>query len=239
MGFGAKVSQGSIATSGSLLPRAGESLISSVLPRIIWVEVIPVLTSDFPAAPSTESLATTMFTNADSVAAYWGEVSRSAITVEGRVNPWVRLPTDLVGCGPGLCVQQSLDLFTTELTPPTSTPSKTLVLLIYAQSDDVLNGDADNDGRPDIVLGPRRAGIRILRLKNGEWRQSIVDRRPAGLNLPLVIGDLKGNGQNEILAASDFTGEILRYSWKGKGWKRSVFATIPKEHWTWSMNLER
>lgn len=100
-------------------------------------------------------------------------------------------------------------------------------------------GDADNDGRPDIVLGPRRAGIRILRLKNGEWKQSIVDRRPAGLNLPLVIGDLEGNGQNEILAASDFTGKILRYSWKGKGWKRSVFATIPKEHWTWSMNLER
>ena len=128
------------------LPAIPSSVVPAPINGIIWVEVIPVLTSDFPAAPSTESLATTMFTNADSVAAYWEEVSRSAITVEGRVNPWVRLPTDLVGCGPGLCVQQSLDLFTTELTPPTSTPSKTLVLLIYAQSDDVLNGDADNDG---------------------------------------------------------------------------------------------
>ena len=100
-------------------------------------------------------------------------------------------------------------------------------------------GDADNDGRPDIVLGPRRAGLRILRLRDGAWRQSVIDRRTAGINLPVLIADLDGDGRNEVLAASDFTGQILRYDWTGSGWKRSVFATIPKEHWTWSMEVVR
>ena len=128
------------------LPPLSKAVIPLPLSGIVWVEVVPVLTSDFDAAPSTESLSTTMFTNADSVATYWDEVSRSEITVEGRVNPWLRLPTDMAECGPSLCIQQALTLFSSSLIPPTTTPSKTLILLIYAQQDDVLNGDADSDG---------------------------------------------------------------------------------------------
>ena len=81
--------------------------------------------------------------------------------------------------------------------------------------------------------------MRILRLRDGAWRQSVIDRWTAGINLPVLIADLDGDGRNEVLAASDFTGQILRYDWTGSGWKRSVFATIPKEHWTWSMEVVR
>lgn len=100
-------------------------------------------------------------------------------------------------------------------------------------------GDADNDGVADIVLGPRRAGVRILRRAPGGWVQSVIDPKAAGVNLPLLVADLDGDGKNEVLAASDFTGEILRYSWNGKEWERSVFARIPQEHWTWSMDVSR
>lgn len=102
-------------------------------------------------------------------------------------------------------------------------------------------GDADNDGRPDVVLGARSAGLWLLTfdLRERRWRKTLIDRESAGINHPLLIADIDGDRKNELYAAADVQGQISRYDWRGGRREKSLVLQIPKEHWTWAMEASR
>lgn len=95
-------------------------------------------------------------------------------------------------------------------------------------------GDADNDGRNEVIVGAGTmfqssdyARLQVYEY-SGAWSMA-ADVNVSGENAvsALAIGDLDGDGENEILAGTedgegnpplggyDFTGEIWLYEWDG------------------------
>ena len=90
---GANVSQGSITTSGSLLPRTGESLISSVLPPIIWVEVTRAgIAMNGADLPRTGEVGLTSFARADEDRVIRFKVAQGSLAIPGTLLARAGLP---------------------------------------------------------------------------------------------------------------------------------------------------
>ncbi len=101
-------------------------------------------------------------------------------------------------------------------------------------------GDADGDGKKEIVVSSFRSGIWLLRppaARGGAWRVESVAKDSSGFEHASLLADLDGDGRDEIYVASDDQGELRRYTWNGKAWSREAILSreSPKRFFTWNL----
>ena len=75
-------------------------------------------------------------------------------------------------------------------------------------------GDVDHDGRDEIVAGCKLAGLYVLnRAGARQWRRICLDPRSTAAVHAVLVADVDGDGDNEILSASDDTDSLDLYEY--------------------------
>lgn len=85
-------------------------------------------------------------------------------------------------------------------------------------------GDADGDGRREVVAATAKAGLWLLRPEPGgaPWRTELIDAASSGFEHPALLADLDEDGRDELYVASDDQHEIRRYLWSEGAWRKDV-----------------
>jgi hypothetical protein len=97
-------------------------------------------------------------------------------------------------------------------------------------------GDANHDGKPDIVAAMKKAGLWLLTPKaDGTFAQTLIDKKSGGFEHATHVADLDGDGKQEIYVAADDQKQIRKYEWNGTAFDREVVADIPPRHITWNI----
>ena len=76
-----------------------------------------------------------------------------------------------------------------------------------------------------MVAAAYRSGIWLLRPGDdptGPWELTSIDRESSGFEHAAILGDLDGDGTDELYVASDNQGEIRRYLLRGSDFERET-----------------
>jgi hypothetical protein len=107
---------------------------------------------------------------------------------------------------------------------------------------DVAIGDVDGDGKAEIVVATHDMGVvAVLRQpeQGANWKVSIIDKAPLTYVHEIEIGDVDGDGLNEIYATpsapnrvsmADQPGKIVRYRFQDGRWTREVVDSFDDGH---------
>lgn len=100
--------------------------------------------------------------------------------------------------------------------------------------------DFDGNGQLDLAIATHDQGVVSVVLRKGDaWEPVELDRKPNTFVHEIEIGDLEGDGKPEIYSTpsdpntasgKDQGGEIVRYSWSGEKFERSVVASFETRH---------
>lgn len=91
-------------------------------------------------------------------------------------------------------------------------------------------GDVDQDGRSELVVGTRAVEIQglggtalyLYRRDDAGWRRETLDTSgPLGFHC-VAIGDVDGDGRDEVVASDDARGQIKMYKKTADGWAVTV-----------------
>lgn len=101
----------------------------------------------------------------------------------------------------------------------------------------LLPGDANNDGKRDIVAAGMETGLWLLeRRSDGTFEGTPIDPASGGYEHASLVADLDGDGRQEVYAASEnHLRELHRYDWVGNSWKKTKIDDIPTQRITWSL----
>ncbi|UCG33896.1 MAG: VCBS repeat-containing protein, partial [Phycisphaerales bacterium] len=101
---------------------------------------------------------------------------------------------------------------------------------------DVEIDDVTGDGKADIVVATHDQGVvAVLESQAGDWTPTVIDEKPDTFVHEIEIGDVDGDGQNEIFATpsapnkADGTpqpGWVVMYKFDGESFNRTDI-----EHW--------
>jgi hypothetical protein len=85
-------------------------------------------------------------------------------------------------------------------------------------------GDAEGDGRREIVAAAAKAGLWLLRpgLAGSPWQQERIASDSSGFEHAALFADLDEDGRDELYVASDEQHEVRRYAWRDGAWKKDV-----------------
>lgn len=95
--------------------------------------------------------------------------------------------------------------------------------------------DANNDGRIDIVAGAKLEGLFLVEREGDTWRSTLIDEDSQSAVHAVFVGDVDGDGANEILSSSDYDGRLDLYRFKDGKWDRQTVLTLPKGDWVWTI----
>jgi len=96
-------------------------------------------------------------------------------------------------------------------------------------------GDADNDGTIDIVAGAKLEGLFLIKRQSNTWSSVLIDADTCSAVHAVFVGDVDGDGRNEILSSSDFDGRLDLYRYTGHKWERRTVVRLPKGEWVWAI----
>jgi len=103
-------------------------------------------------------------------------------------------------------------------------------------------GDVDGDGRREIAVALRKAGLWLLR-PTGDvaWDERVVAEDSSGFEHAAVLADLDEDGRDELYVASDDQHEVRRYVWRDGAPQREVLYRYPgaTSGFTWSLTAVR
>jgi hypothetical protein len=83
-------------------------------------------------------------------------------------------------------------------------------------------GDADGDGRREMVAATHKKGLWLLRPAEGTWSAELIDAESSGFEHASILLDLDGDGRDELYVASDDQDQVRRYDLKDGSWERTV-----------------
>jgi len=85
-------------------------------------------------------------------------------------------------------------------------------------------GDADGDGRREIVASTAKAGLWLLRpgASGAPWSRDGIASDSSGFEHAALLADVDEDGRDELYVASDEQNEVRRYTWRDGGWQKDV-----------------
>lgn len=90
-------------------------------------------------------------------------------------------------------------------------------------------GDADNDGKNEIVIGMWGSAneLRIYEKLGSSWIEDVIATLPVGI-YSVAIGDSDNNGTNEVvIGLSSTTNELRKYQFSSGSWNEEIIADTP------------
>ena len=96
-------------------------------------------------------------------------------------------------------------------------------------------GDVDGDGKTDLIAAAFKSGIWILKKDKNKWRKELIDKDSSGFEHATLVYDLDKDGLDEIYVAADDQGELRRYQWNGKIFKREKLISLPQGNITFNL----
>ena len=98
-------------------------------------------------------------------------------------------------------------------------------------------GDVDGDGKKEMVAATYKAGLWLLRPREGMWEKELIDADSSGFEHASILLDLDEDGRNELYVASDDQGELRRYVLSDDGWQRETLWTFEDDlgRFTWNI----
>lgn len=88
-------------------------------------------------------------------------------------------------------------------------------------------GDVDHDSVIDVVATGMRSGVWLLRRSpDDRWTRILIDAQSSGYEHAALVCDPDGDGQDEVVVASDVQGELRAYTWDGAGFTKRVLAPL-------------
>ena len=98
-------------------------------------------------------------------------------------------------------------------------------------------GDVDGDGNREMVAATNKSGLWLLRPDSEEWDVSLIDKDSSGFEHASILLDLDGDGRDELYVASDRQGEVRRYDWSEKSWRKQVLLKYEEglKGFTWNI----
>ena len=96
-------------------------------------------------------------------------------------------------------------------------------------------GDADNDGVLDIVAGAKLAGLFIIKREGDAWSSTLIDADSCSAVHAVFVGDVDGDGSNEILSSADFFGRLDLYRHQRGQWEKQTVLELPEGDWVWTI----
>lgn len=102
-------------------------------------------------------------------------------------------------------------------------------------------GDTDGDGNLEIVASTNKDGIwTISREDGGEWKRKRIARRThtSGFEHATILFDMDGDGNDDVIAASDDKQLLQRFYWDGKRkYEREELMPINVEGFYWNLTI--
>jgi hypothetical protein len=103
----------------------------------------------------------------------------------------------------------------------------------------LLAGDADGDGKTELIAAGKDSGLWMLeRKEDGTFDNVLIDANSGGFEHAVHMADLDGDGKLEIYVAADVQKEFRRYVWNGKSFDRKkvdVIGADDKSFITWNI----
>jgi hypothetical protein len=101
-------------------------------------------------------------------------------------------------------------------------------------------GDADGDGKREIVAAAAKAGLWLLR-PGSPWQREKIAGDSSGFEHAALLADLDEDGRDELYVASDEQNEVRRYTWKDGAWTKDVLYRYEGKMpgFTWNMTAVR
>jgi len=98
-------------------------------------------------------------------------------------------------------------------------------------------GDVDGDGKKEMVAATYKAGLWLLRPREGMWKKELIDADSSGFEHASILLDLDEDGRDELYVASDDQGELRRYVLSDDGWQRETLWTFEDDlsRFTWNI----
>jgi len=96
-------------------------------------------------------------------------------------------------------------------------------------------GDADNDGVLDMVAGAKLAGLFLIKRQGVTWSSTLIDAESCSPVHAVFVGDVDGDGGNEILSSADLFGRLDLYRHQQGQWEKQTVLNLPRGDWVWTI----
>ncbi|HZR80306.1 MAG TPA: VCBS repeat-containing protein [Candidatus Binatia bacterium] len=97
-------------------------------------------------------------------------------------------------------------------------------------------GDANGDGKIDLVAGGLSSGIWLFEQQDGgTWKSTQIEAQSSGFEHPVLLADLDGDGKPEIYVASEDQHELRRYRFRDGKFQKEVIAPLAHGDITWNL----
>jgi hypothetical protein len=100
-------------------------------------------------------------------------------------------------------------------------------------------GDVDGDGKVELIASTHRSGIWLVRPTADRPQPELIDKDSGGFEHATALGDLDGDGVQEIYVAADKQREVRRYRWAAGKWQREVISPIEERKITFGICVGR
>ena len=137
-----------------------------------------------------------------------------------------------------LKVTQPLEIYQLKWTPGGKWSRRVVATLPGGvQARVMLAGDLRGTGKKSLIVTTMRDGVWELSPtgKAGPWAQHQIDDNSSGFEHAAGLGDMDGDGAQELYVAADDQDELRVHRWREGRYQSEVIYTLPKRDLTWTI----
>ncbi len=137
-----------------------------------------------------------------------------------------------------LKVTQPLEIYQLKWTPGGKWSRRVVATLSGGvQARVMLAGDLRGTGKKSLIVTTMRDGVWELSPtgKAGPWAQHQIDDNSSGFEHAAGLGDMDGDGAQELYVAADDQDELRVHRWREGRYQSEVIYTLPKRDLTWTI----